>query len=285
MYPILFSIGPIHIFAFSVSLIIAWIVYSFVLWRHMKDLGVEDDKIFDITFYSTLVAFITARTWFVVSNWYLFRDDFIKIFAIWVVPGFSLWGAIIGGFVMSVILARALKVRVGFLLDSIAFSYPLMIIIGFFGAFLDGTRIGTPSNVLWSVIYAGHPIRRHPVQIYWVLLLILVIIIISALQKQAVKKKWPYGLVGVWFFVLYAPIVFVLEFIQDNAVYWFSLTVNQWVAVVFFCEGLGILYVKGGLKEKTGPYVRNVISRISVFLKGVYDAVSKRFVRRNTQTS
>jgi phosphatidylglycerol---prolipoprotein diacylglyceryl transferase len=285
MYPILFSLGPIHIFAFSVFLVFAWIVYSFVFWRHLKDSGVEDDKIFDITFYSTLVAFVFARLWFVFSNWQLFTDDFLKIIALWVAPGFSLWGAIIGGVATSLLMARALKVRVSFLFDSMAFSYPLMLIVGFIGAFLDGTRIGLPSNLPWSVMYAGHPMRRHPVQIYEILLLILVFIIISFLQKEAVKKKWPYGLVGIWFFVLYAGIVFALEFLQDNAVYWNSLTVNQWVAVAFFCEGMGVLYVKGGLKNKVGPFLKAVKSRIYVWMKGAYDAVSKRITRRNTTSS
>lgn len=285
MYPILFSIGPIHIFAFSVFLLIAWLVYSFTFWRHLKDSGVEDDKIFDITFYSTLTAFIGARTWFVISNWQLFTDDLLKIVALWVSPGFSLWGAIIAGTATSVLIARSLKVRVSFIFDSIAFSYPLMLLIGFIGAFLDGTRIGIASNLPWSVIYAGHPMRRHPVQLYEILFLLLIFTILTILQKQAVKKKWPYGLVGVWFFVLYACVVFALEFVQENAVYWFSLTVNQWVAVAFFCEGLGVLYVKGGLKDKTGPILKSFKSRIYVGLKGAYDAISKRIIRRNTTSS
>jgi phosphatidylglycerol---prolipoprotein diacylglyceryl transferase len=285
MYPILFSIGPIHFFAFSMSLIFAWFAYSFVFWRHLKDSGVEDDKIFDLTFYSTLAAFIGARLWFVLSNWPLFTVDFMKIIAFWVAPGFSLWGAIIAGTATSVLMARSLKVRVSFLFDSMAFAYPYMIVVGLIGAFLDGTRIGIPSNLPWSIMYEGHPMRRHPVQIYEILLLILVFICVTALQKQAVKKKWPYGLVGVWFFVLYAGIVFALEFLQDNAVYWYSLTVNQWVAVAFFCEGMGVLYVKGGLKDKTGPFVRSSMTRISVWVKGAYDAISKRITRRNQTSS
>jgi phosphatidylglycerol:prolipoprotein diacylglycerol transferase len=285
MYPILFSLGPIHIFALSVFFILSWFVYSFVFWRHLKDVGVEDDKIFDITFYSTLSAFVGARLWFVFSNLQLFSDDFLKIVAVWVAPGFSLWGALIAGLATSVVVARVLKVRIGFLFDSIAFSYPLMLIVGFVGALFDGTRVGLPSNFPWAVMYTGHPMRRHPVQIYEILLLIVVYYILVLLQKRAVKNKWPYGLIGVWFFLFYASSVFALEFIQDNAVYWFSLTVNQWVAVAFFCESLGILYVKGGLKDKTGPFLRTIKSRIYVLLKGVYDAISKRITRRNTSSS
>jgi phosphatidylglycerol:prolipoprotein diacylglycerol transferase len=285
MYPILFSLGPIHIFAFSFFLILSWIVYSFVFWRHLKDSGVEDDRIFDITFYSTLVAFVFARAWFVFSNLRLFTDDFLKIFAVWVVPGFSLWGAIIGGVLTSMIMARAVKVRVSFLFDSMAFAFPLMLIVGLVGSFLDGTGIGVASDFPWSVVYVGHPMRRHPVQMYEMLLLILVYVILTFMQKRAVQKKWPYGLIGVWFFVFYSLIVFALEFLHDNAVYWFSLTVNQWVAVAFFCEGLGVLYVKGGLKDKTIPFVARVKTRIYVGLKGVYDAISKRITRRNPNSS
>jgi phosphatidylglycerol---prolipoprotein diacylglyceryl transferase len=285
MYPILFSFGPIHIFAFSLGLIIAWIVYSFVLWRHLKDFGVEDDRIFDITFYSTLVAFIVARLWFVLSNWSLFADGILKIIAVWVVPGFSLWGAIIGGTLTSVLLARVLKVRIGFLFDSVAFAYPLMLIVGLVGSLLDGSRVGIFTKVPWAVNYLGHTDTRHPVQVYEILLLFIVWIIIMLFQKRATKNKWPYGLVGVWFFVLYAMIVFVLEYIQENTVYWFSLTVNQWVAVAFFCEGLGVLYVKGGLKDKTVPFVRHGKERIYLWLKGAYNAVSKRFTRPSPPTS
>jgi len=285
MHPILLSIGPVQLFSLSIFLVLSWVIWSFTFWRHLKDSGVEDDKIFDITFYTTIVAFITARLAFVALNWQLFSDTLLKVVAIWVSPGLSLWGGIIGGTVTAVVLARAMKVRVSFIFDSIAFSLPITLLIGLIGTFLDGATIGKTSLLPWAVSYVGHPLLRHPVQLYEMIALLLLIGLLWLIEKQAVKHKWPYGLVGVWFFVLFSLIVFALDFATENSIYWFSLTVNQWVAVAFFCEGIGVLYVKGEMRQRISPFVRIHMTSIGTKLKGAYDAVSKRLTRRNKATS
>jgi prolipoprotein diacylglyceryltransferase len=66
MAPILFSIGPIHLYSYSVFIILAWGIFSFLFWRMLRGDGVDEDKIFNFTFYSTLSAFVCARIFFVV---------------------------------------------------------------------------------------------------------------------------------------------------------------------------------------------------------------------------
>src|SRR5574340_1168436 len=107
MYPLLLSIGPVHIYSLSVFIITGWLVYSFLFWRALRESGIEEDKIFDLTFYSTLVGLVTARALFVFLNWNLFSETWLKIIALWVTPGLSLYGAFVGGLMTLVALSRS----------------------------------------------------------------------------------------------------------------------------------------------------------------------------------
>src|SRR3990172_8092450 len=94
MYPILLSVGPIHIFSLSVFLILAWSAWSFLFWRHLRAEGVGDERIFTLMFSATVVVFVASRAGFVATHWHLFSDNLLKIVALWVQPGLSLYSGI-----------------------------------------------------------------------------------------------------------------------------------------------------------------------------------------------
>lgn len=276
MHPILFSIGSVHIYALSICVVLAWLVYSFLFWKQLRSNGIDEDKIFDLTFYSTLVAFIVSRAFYVVFHWELFSDTWLKIVAFWVQPGFSLYGAFIGALLTLASMSRAMKVRLGHVLDTVALSFPLAIVIGLIGVFLDGSVPGKIADLPWALRVVGHVGRRHPVQLYEITILIVVMIVLAKLQLKSVKEKWPYGVVGVWFFILYSFFMFVLEFFKDTRVYWISLSANQWVLIALFAEALGAFYVRGGGREALRPLTHKLQSSIKSSIGGIYAKFSKR---------
>ena len=90
----LFTHRTLHIYiVLAYALVLSWCVFSFLFWRALRSDGIDEDKIFDLTFYSTIVAFVFSRIFFVALNWDLFADTGLRIFAIWVQPGLSLYGA------------------------------------------------------------------------------------------------------------------------------------------------------------------------------------------------
>jgi phosphatidylglycerol:prolipoprotein diacylglycerol transferase len=258
MYPLLVHFGPIHLYSFSVCLVVAWLVFSFLFWRALRSQGIDEEHIFNLTFYSTLAAFIFARVVFVLLNLELFRESPLKIAALWVQPGMSLYGALVGGLMVLVSLCRKYKVRVGYVLDAVGPAFGCAFLVGMAGAFLDGTYVGTITNLPWGVHFVGHLGRRHPVEVYEIIAMIGILLVIAALSRRGLQKKWPYGIIGLWFFAVTSVVMFLLEFFKDTRVYLNSLRANQWILVAIFAETIGAFYVRGGGREAIRPFVNRL---------------------------
>ncbi len=262
MHPILFSIAGVSVFSLSVFLVIAWLVFSFVFWKLLRNVGVGEQRVFDLTFYSTIVSLISARVVFVLVNPVLFSDNFLKVAAFWVQPGLSLYGGLVGAMGTIVYLSRRYKVRLAFVLDAWAVAFPMALIVGEIGSLLDGTEVGKLFVSPWSILYIGHVGKRHPVQLYEIMVLVLLLVVMFIFQKKAEIGKWPFGLVGVWFFLLFSIFMFIIEFVKETGANFLRLNINQWILIAIFAESLGALYVRGGGREKFRPMIRRVIGAI-----------------------
>lgn len=263
MYPLLVSFGAFHLYSFSVFVVLAWLVFSFLFWRALRSQGIDEEHIFNLTFYSTLSAFIFARLVFVLLNMELFRGAPLKIAALWIQPGMSLYGALVGGLLVLVSLCRRYKVRVGHVLDAVGPAYGAAFIIGTLGAFLDGTYVGIVTNLPWGVRFVGHLGRRHPVELYEIAAMVCILIFIAVLSRRGSQKKWPYGVLGLWFFASTSTLMFLLEFFKDTRVYLNTLRANQWILVAIFAETIGAFYVRGGGREA----IRPLVNRLKTYAK------------------
>ena len=276
MYPILFTIGSFHIYSLSVAFIFAWLMFSFLFWRSLRNQGIPEERIFDLTFYSTISAFLFARAGFVATHWTQFQDNAIRIAAIWIAPGMSLYGALFGGLVVLVFLSRRYKVRLGHVLDAFGPALGAAFILGAIGALLDGTYVGVMSNVPWAIRYVGHLGKRHPVQLYEIVAMLFILIAMIFFIRRAVKRQWPFGLAGLWFFALFTIAEFVLEFFRDTPVYLGGLRANQWILVALFAETMGAFYVRGGGREVVRPLANRIVGKISRVWGSIYGKLSKR---------
>ncbi len=276
MLPILLSIGSFHLYSLSVFLVMAWSLASFLFWRKLRDESTSEEGVFDLMFYGTIMAFVAARLVFVALHWELFSGSFLRIITIWVQPGLSWFGALFGALLTMMYGARRLKVRFGHILDAFAISLPAGLIVGKVGSLLDGTEVGTISSLSWAIRYAGHVGRRHPVQIYEMIFLLFLVILMRTIDKRADREQWSYGLVGVWFFLLYSIGMFLLELLKESRVYFWNVSVNQWALVILFAQSVGALYVRGGGREVLRPYVRNVRAVVSQGWSTLYEKISKR---------
>lgn len=270
MYPILFSIGSIHIFSFSIFLVLSWMVFSFVFWKTLRRNVSDEQQVFDLMFYSTLVSIVASRLTFVAFHWSLFADTPLKIFAFWVQPGLSFYGALFGCIVTLLFKMKQYKLRLAFISDALAFSLPSALLVGEIGSLLDGTVVGKVTNLPWAVRYVGQLGTRHPIQIYIMIVLAVIIGLLIILQKKAMKDKWPYGLMGIWFFLLYSMSMFALEFVSESGVYFSYLSANQWVLIAVFAQTLGAFYVRGGGREYVRPKFRAIQSSVVQKLKDIY---------------
>lgn len=230
-------------------IVLSWLIWSFLFWRALRKEAIAEDRIFDLTFYSTLVAFIAARLGFVISHNELFLGKSLLLLpALWVSPGLSWLSGLVGGVGTLTFLSRQYKVRLGIILDALVYGLPVAIIVGLIG-FL-------------------------PTSIYEIMSIVVIGVLINRLSVRAESWKWPYGIVCVWFFFLYALAEFVLEFGDTGRVYWGNLTANQWVLIGIFAESVGVLYVRGGGRERFRPIAHTL-----------YEFISKRHTHPDTTTS
>ena len=248
MYPILLSVSGFHVSSFSIFLILAWCVFSFIFWKSLRDEGVEEEHIFDLTFYGTLAAFVAARLGFVAFHFDQFGGTLLKTVAIWVSPGLSLLGGVFAALVAMISLGKRTKVRMGSILDAFGLALPGAFILGTVGSLLDGSDVGKIAALSWSIRYVGLPELRHPYQIYQIVSLVVIIVVIGYLTSQARSKKWALGSVGVVFFLLWPIAIFALEFFKDSRIYWYRLSANQWAALVLFSAASGAWYAYAGGK-------------------------------------
>lgn len=233
----------------NAMIVLSWFGWSFLFWRALRKEAVAEDRIFDLTFYSTLVAFVFARLGFVISHSELFLGkSWLLIPAIWVSPGLSWLSGLVGGVGTLTFLSRQYKVRLGIILDALVLGMPVAIVVGLIG-FL-------------------------PTSIYEIVSIVVIGVLINRLSVRAENQKWPYGIVGVWFFFLYAALEFVLEFSKTGRVYWGSITANQWILIGIFAESVGVLYVRGGGRERFRPIAHKL-----------YEFISKRHAHPDTTTS
>lgn len=276
MFPIIFSVGSFHLYSLSILLILAWLIFSFVFWRLLRDEAVPEEKIFDLTFYATLTALLGGRAVFIILNPDIFGASIIKMLAIWIAPGFSFWGALIFGVATLVFVGRRKGVRVGYILDALALALPISFIPGALGGLLDGAEVGVATKLPWAVRYLGYADLRHPIGLYEIIIFAFIAIMIFVLRKRAKKRDWPYGLVGIWFFILFTVSLFGVEFLKVSKLYLKGLSANQWFIIAIFAETIGAFYVRGGGREKLRPMTRFVVSVPGNFIKAIYERFFKR---------
>lgn len=229
----------------------------------MREFATAEEKTFDLMFYGSIAAFVGARTVFVAGNWAQFTASPLAILAIWITPGFSLYGGLLSAIIFMVLLARLMKVRVGSILDALALSLPVGLAIGKIGSLLGASEVGQATGLPLSVFYAGYPQARHPIQIYEMLTLVLLALGSVLLVRQSFLRRWQYGMVGIIFFLAYSVSGFGLEFLKESRVYWYGLSANQWVLLGLACESLGALYIRGGGKLWAARVFGGFYARIS----------------------
>ncbi|MFZ2024925.1 MAG: prolipoprotein diacylglyceryl transferase family protein [Microgenomates group bacterium] len=281
MFPILFSIGSFHVFSFSIFLILAWFIWSFLFWRHLRALAVAEEPIFDAMFVTTIISLIISRLSFVGTHVALFRENWLRVVALWVQPGLSLYGALIGCVLILIFFAMKYKIRIAHILDAFSVSFMWAFAIGLIGSFLDGSVVGKEAALGWAVPYAGHMGFRHPVQVYQCIAMVFIILIISLIRRSAKKHAWADGIIAMWFFMLFSGSAFGVEFFMEHTVYWGNLSANQWILVGIFGQSLGAFYVRGGGKERVQIWARAVQRISKKVIGGIYAKFSKRHIESN----
>ena len=191
----LLEIGGITIYWYSVTMLIAVLTGIYLAVRESKKQGMYS-FISDLITYAIIFGIIGARTYYVIFNFDSYKNNILSIFKIWE-GGIAIYGAIIGGFLAIVYLAKKRQQNIIKTTDIIVPGLLLAQSIGRWGNFFNQEahggivsyeflkRIHIPQFIIDGMYINGN--YYHPTFLYeslWCLLGFIILIVIRKLTKR-----------------------------------------------------------------------------------------------------
>lgn len=257
MNRVLLSVGPINIYWYSVTMLLAVLIAIFLSLKESKKVGMHS-YISDLVTSIIIFGIIGARLYYVIFNFELYKNDLLSIFKIWE-GGIAIYGAIIGGLLAIIYNARKREQNIIETTDIIVPGLILAQAIGRWGNFFNGEAHGTSVTLeflknlkLPEFIINGMYINGtyyHPTFLYesiWCLLGFILLIILRNITK---RKK---GIMTCTYFIWYGVGRFVIEGLRTDSLYLGNLRVSQLVSLILVIIGvIGIIitYIKKGNKK------------------------------------
>lgn len=254
----LLEIGGITIYWYSVTMLIAVLTGIYLAVRESKKQGMYS-FISDLITYAIIFGIIGARTYYVIFNFDSYKNNILSIFKIWE-GGIAIYGAIIGGFLAIVYLAKKRQQNIIKTTDIIVPGLLLAQSIGRWGNFFNQEahggivsyeflkRIHIPQFIIDGMYINGN--YYHPTFLYeslWCLLGFIILIIIRKLTKRKT------GIMTYSYFIWYGLGRLFIEGLRTDSLYIGNLRVSQLVSIILIIIGIiGIVInvLKGKKNER-----------------------------------
>jgi len=252
LYPFI-HIGPLTLGTYGLMVAIGLICAFFILRADFARRGVSADAeaIIGITGLAGLVG---SRLYHLLeSPREFFADPWPQLFS---TMGFAFFGAIIGGFLAVLLLAKRFRMSPLFLLDAVSPAGAMGYGIGRIGCLISGDGdYGKPTTLPWGMAFphglvpttescvqwgAAPDCRVHPTPIYEFLVAALIFWILWRIGARAMKAKAPNGLIFAAYLVLTGVARFLVEIIRINPRSFYGLTNAQAASVASVLAGLGL---------------------------------------------
>lgn len=170
MKPVLFTIdnlpllGSFPVSSFGLSLLIAFFICTFVIWRISRVYDIDSELIIDQILLSLAAALIGARLYFIAFHLSLI-DSPGKIFLFSLYPGLSFWGAFIGGFLALWLINAKNKLNFWQIADYLTPALFLALSIISLGCLLGSCQYGLKAPTPFGITQIGVVGKRFPLQI------------------------------------------------------------------------------------------------------------------------
>lgn len=263
--PTLISIGSFSISSFGFFCAVTYLIGAFLIWRVFRDKGIEDEKFFDNFLVVSLISFLGARLFFVLTHWSIFSGFPLGALFIWKNPGFSLWGLLATGAVVLVLQCRKQRLETGVIADAYAQAMPVMMIFWSLALFLDGSIIGKETSWPTGIIQTGLAGLRHPVGLYALILSLLMSLSLFFVLRLIGRRNLPCGTMTLTILSFLGVSQLLLAFFRDDLLYWQGFPVDLMIATVVWIAPLPPLYIllNGGkvvaqIKQKLVTFVHRV---------------------------
>jgi len=258
---VLINFGPIKIYYYSITMLLAVLVGILLAFRESKHYGMKT-YIMDLVTYLIIFGIIGARLYYVIFNFENYQDNLLDIFKIWE-GGIAIYGAVIGGFIAILYYAKKCEQSVIRTTDIIVPGLILAQAIGRWGNFFNGEAHGgivslqflknlhIPNFIIEGMYIGGK--YYHPTFLYesiWCIIGFILLIIIRKITKRKL------GIVTASYFVWYGIGRYIIEGLRTDSLYLGNYRISQLVSLFLIIVGIGWLIMiyfnnrKGNINER-----------------------------------
>lgn len=177
------NIGPLVLPTAGLVYILGAYICLSMVERAAVRRGMNQEVMYGLASTSLLAGVIGARLVFVGLYWSAFQENLLSI--IWPLnSGFNVWGGLFFGLAAIFFYIRNYQLPIAKTLDVLGLGLLSGLMVVSLADFLAGPGYGALTTVPWGINFFG--VRRHPVQLYEILLGLEAIIIWFQLARKPI---------------------------------------------------------------------------------------------------
>ncbi len=243
--PVILRFGSFELGWHAIATVLAIIAALSIAAYEAKRKGVPPNEIYSLCPWVVVAGIVGARLFHVLDHWSYYAANPSQIWAIQG-GGLAIWGALVGGGVAVIGYARAKRLSLSLLADTLVPALLTAQIIGRVGCTINGDAYGGATNLPWGFTYinpgASIPgdllgVPTHPYPVYEMIWNGLVLLFILRLRHQLKLD----GLLFVSYLSLYSLGRLVLSFVRQENVWFWGLQEAQVIAIAILMLSVAAL--------------------------------------------
>lgn len=244
MHPIICKFGPITVYSYGLSLVLAFGIATFLVSREGRRYGLNPELSFNLSFIILVSGIIGARTLYVLLNLNYYLNNPVEIIML-TRGGLAWFGGLILGSLSCIVYLRYRNLGTYKIFDLIIPYVALAQAIGRIGCFLNGCCFGKASS-RFGLYFPVHDAILIPTQLYSSLALLGIYIILRVKQTRDHRE----GEVFYLYLFLYSIWRFFIEFFRgDSKMFIFHLSTFQIFSIALFI--LSVIMLIGSKRRRS----------------------------------
>ena len=250
-----FHIASKPIYWYGILIMLGVILAVVYASARSRQFGIRQDDLYDAVLFAVPLGIVCARIYYVIFEWEQYKDNLSEIFATWH-GGLAIYGGIIGGIIVIVVLCKVKKIYVMDMLDLFASAVPIGQILGRWGNFFNCEAYGSSTTLPWRMVIGktleeAGTAGNHPTFFYesaWTLIGCIILYFSS-------KKRKYHGEILLLYLGWYGLGRFFIEGLRTDSLYLWGtgIRVSQVVALICIIIGLG-----GFLLNRKMPFLQEI---------------------------
>lgn len=252
---IAFSIASKPIYWYGILIMLGVVLAVVYASSRSRQFDIRQDDLYDTILFAVPIGIVCARLYYVIFEWEQYEDNLSEIFATWH-GGLAIYGGIIGGILVIVVLCHIKKIHVMDMLDLFACAVPIGQIIGRWGNFFNCEAYGSSTTLPWRMaigktLEEAGTVGNHPTFFYesaWNLIGFILLYFTS-------KKRQYRGEMLLIYLGWYGLGRCFIEGLRTDSLYLWGTGVRVSQVVAFICIIIGF---GGFLLNRKMPFLQEV---------------------------